>query len=383
MASSIDTGPPLRLCRPMISVTFSVPTDFDLLGTEWRRLEAEADGSFFQSWSWTGCALARRFPRPLLLRAVAGGRTLALALFNRQPGLFGDTLWLGESGDPALDTIFVEHNGPLIARDAPSDLPARLFDAMCRRFGRRVVLSGIDSSQAARAFALPGTIYRQHDRPAPYADFAAIRAAGQDYDAAISSNTRYQLRRSQRRYAEAGALTVTPAADAAEAMGFLDAMGVLHQATWQGRGAPGAFANPFFRAFHGELLTRAIPRGEAEMLRITAGDEVLGYLYNFLWRGWALSYQSGFAYPGDDTHRKPGLTCHHLAILRHFAAGGPGYDFLAGAARYKSSLSNAERTLHWLETGPVWRKAALVDMLRRLRDRCRKTRGNDDVSSPD
>ncbi len=366
----------------MITVTLTAPPDFDSLGAEWRRVEAMSDGSFFTSWSWTGCEAASRFPDPLLLRAETAGRTIALALFNRTRSPFGDTLWLGESGDPALDTVFIEHNAPLITRDAPPETATLLFEAMRRGgFARRVVLSGIGDALAGRALPLRGTIRRQHDRPAPYAGFTVLRDAGQDYDSGLSFNTRYQLRRSLRRYAERGPVTITPAADAAEAVEFLDAMGRLHQATWEGRGAPGAFANPFFRRFHAELLARAVPRGEAEMLRIAAGDEVLGYLYNFLWQGWSLSYQSGFAYPGDDNHRKPGLTCHHLAIQRHFAAGGAGYDFLAGAARYKTSLANGQRTLYWLETGPIWRRGAIADKIQVLRQRWSNTRKNDDRSS--
>ena len=46
----------------------------------------------------------------------------------------------------------------------------------------------------------------QPDRPAPRLDFAPIRAAGQGWESALSANTRQQVRRSLRRYGEAGAL---------------------------------------------------------------------------------------------------------------------------------------------------------------------------------
>ena len=124
-----------------------------------------------------------------------------------------------------------------------------------------------------------------------------------------------------------------------------------------------------FRRFHAELITRAMPRGEVELLRICAGGAVVGYLYNFLWRGWSLAYQSGFAYPDGDSHRKPGLTCHHLAINRHFARDGLGYDLLAGEGRYKSSLANTSSVLSWLETGPVWRWSALAARVRSMAGR--------------
>ena len=355
----------------MLRITLAAPGDIDGVGRRWRGLEAVSTGSFFQSWSWVGCQFAARYPDPLLLVAERNGEALALALFNRTRVVTGDILWLGESGDPGLDTVFTEHNGPLVATGAPPSLPGALFDHLHAAPFRRVVWSGIDDALAARAWTRPGTIRRQADRPAPYVDFAPIRAAGQDFEASLSSNARYQLRRSLRRFAETGSVSITAASDVPEALAWLDVMAALHQKTWEGRGQPGAFANPFFRVFHAELIARALPRGEVELLRIAAGEEVVGYLYNFLWQGWSFSYQSGFVYPDGDTNRKPGITCHHLAIARHFAAGGAGYDFLAGDARYKTSLANATRRLSWLETGPVWRPTALAARIRAVLEKYR------------
>ena len=59
-------------------------TDFAALGDRWRALEAQADCSFFQSWTWTGCLAEERFPDPVLLEARQDGETVALALFNRR-----------------------------------------------------------------------------------------------------------------------------------------------------------------------------------------------------------------------------------------------------------------------------------------------------------
>ena len=137
-------------------------------------------------------------------------------------------------------------------------------------------------------------------------------------------------------------------------MAWLDALAALHQATWTGRGQPGAFANPAFRHFHRALLARAMPRGEADLLRIAAGARVIGYLYNFRHRGRALAYQSGFDYPDAGPHAKPGLTCHHTAIELARREGMDAYDFLAGGDRYKASLANAATTLHWLDMAPRW-----------------------------
>lgn len=314
------------------------------LGEEWRALEAAAEApSFFQSWSWVGCLAAERFPDPLLLRAVAGGRTIGLALCNRR----GGRLHLTESGVPRMDRLFVEHNAPLLSAEAPAGLAAGMLGAALGLPGtRRLVLAGVPPALLA---AVPGTVLRRQDRPAPRVELAALRAAGQGYRASLSRNARHQLARSLRRYGERGPVTLARAATLAEALSWFDAMVALHGADWRRRGLDGAFADPWIRRFHHALIAEAFPRGEIDLLRVAAGAEAIGYLYNFRLRGWVHAYQGGFDRAGADPHMKPGLTCHLLAIEAALAEGAATYDFLAGAARWKASLGNAVVPLAWAE----------------------------------
>jgi CelD/BcsL family acetyltransferase involved in cellulose biosynthesis len=178
-------------------------------------------------------------------------------------------------------------------------------------------------------------------------------ASGRAFLESLSANTRYQIRRSEWSFVEtSGPLRVSRAASVAEGLAFLDALAGLHQATWVRRGKPGAFANEAFMRHHRELVSRGLPRGEVDLLRLDAGVQVVGYLYNFVYRGRVSCYQSGFDYAAAGPHQKPGLTCHAAAIERYRAEGAVAYDFLAGEARYKSSLSNARAMLHWLELSP-------------------------------
>ncbi len=344
----------------MPNVTVSAPADLASVGERWQALQADADASFFQSWNWIGCLAEERFPEPVLLEVCAQGKTAALALFNRRAGWFGDELWLGESGNAELDAVFTEYNGPLIAKGAQPDLlPACLRAGLSapilgRRRGRRLILSGIDDDVLRAACATHGAIRRRGStRLAPCVDFTALPAepgpAPSGYLASLSTNTRYQIRRSERRYREAGALALERADTLAQANLFLDELARLHQATWTGRGRPGAFASPTFMRFHRTLLSRAWPVGEIDLLRITAGARVVGYLYNFRFRNRAYAYQSGFDYDVSHPHQKPGLTSHHLAIEMYRREGIATYDFLAGADRYKTSMANAGRELHWIE----------------------------------
>jgi CelD/BcsL family acetyltransferase involved in cellulose biosynthesis len=80
-----------------------------------------------------------------------------------------------------------------------------------------------------------------------------------------------------------------------------------------------------------------MPHGTIELLRVTAGADVIGYIFNLVYRGHVYAYQTGIRYE-DDGRLKPGLVSHSLCIQRHLDEGRAVYDFMAGAARYKASL---------------------------------------------
>lgn len=334
------------------------------LAESWQALEAQVPHSFFQSWAWTGCRFSERFDDPILLRARDRDATLAMALFNRRRGRLGaTTLYLGESGTAVLDAPYIEYNAPLIIPAAPASLRADLLRAARfaavngsrPAFPRRLVLSGVAPDIGAAAASCGGRVTVARAHQVPWLDLSRVRADGMGH---LSANTRQQLRRSLRRYEAAGKLGVARAVDATQAHAFLDAMADLHQRTWTRRGKPGAFANPFFARFHHELIDRAPDR--VDLLRVTAGAATVGYLHNFVHQGRVSAYQSGFDYDGADSHQKPGLTCHWLAIAMYAAEGQAIYDFLAGADRYKRSLASDEGSLSWLTISPV-----LAETLRR------------------
>jgi CelD/BcsL family acetyltransferase involved in cellulose biosynthesis len=339
-------------------ISLSGVQNFTSLETKWRDLEARSNASFFQSWTWTGCLAERRFPDPVLLEACENGRTVALALFNR----LGRTLHLGESGHGQLDDVFIEFNGVLTEAGREAQLtPACLHAARNLPFGRRrLVLSGVNSATLAAA-EQSGSVRRTRDRPAYFVDLTAGRDS---FLQRRSANTRQQLRRSDRDYAKAGDITIERAESLAQAYKFLDALAVLHQATWAARRRPGAFANPCFTDFHRTLIARGLGRGEIDLLRIAAGAQTIGYLYNFRYRGHSLAYQSGFDRANAGRHGKPGMTCHHQAI--RFAAqwGAAQYDFLAGDDRYKRSLADRAEILHWIEVASPYSPGFLLHRLK-------------------
>ena len=361
----------------MLTVTLRSPDGWDALAERWQAFEAQAACSFFQSWAWVGCLAGERFDDPLVAEARLDGAVVALALFNRGGGWPRPRrLWLNETGKPAWDAVFVEHNGILLAPSlaSPTVVEALRGCLQAALGGRVVALNGIDAAQAQAADALGAATLARQTRLAPFVDLALPGASPLGRPLApplghVSANTRQQISRSARRYAEAaGPLHLACAGSTAEAHAFLDALAVLHQETWTRRGKPGAFANPAFARFHHVLIDRT---DAVELLRVTAGGQVVGFLHNFCFRGRVSAYQSGFDYAGAPAHAKPGMTCHQLAIEHYHSRGMQVYDFLAGDDRYKTSLATGSTPLHWLTLAPRWSMPGVAGRmkagLRRLR----------------
>lgn len=359
----------------LMQVNIRLIEDPDLaeLESRWQELEQRADGSFFQSWIWTGCLIDERYPSPLLLQATLDGKLALLALFNRHRGRFQtQSLFLGESGNSALDAIFIEHNGPLVIRDfADRLLPACLarvlvsVPASSRSIGR-VVMSGVGDDVLEATRQTEGVVGIRQSRLAPVLDLRSIREKGSALLDGVSANTRYQIRRAERQYRQSGPLTIRHAQNAAESHRMLDALATLHQRTWEARGHPGAFANRDFIRFHHALIDRAMPFRAVDLLEISAGARIIGYLLNFVWRGRIYAYQSGFDYALAHAHEKPGLVCHHQAMDMYLAEGLDSYDFMAKADRYKTSFAKQGVLLHWIVLAPRWSQTGIRMRVQKL-----------------
>lgn len=316
----------------------------------WRALEAGADGSFFLSWSWIG-ALVACFGRPAALAtARRDGDVVGLALLGRRNRgrwnlLRTPSLHLNETGCPACDAVMIEYNGVLARRGEEDAVTAAVVRGLAKGGApvwREVHFSGVgpEMAECCRRQGLAVRLLRSH--AAPY-----VQLGDSDPLETLSRNARQQIRRSLRLYEERGPLTLDRAADVVEAWQWLDDLAEAHTAAWQARGLPGAFANRHFRPFHRRLIVDAFGSGAIDLLRVRAGGETIGMLYNFRHRGMAYSYQSGFRYEADE-RLKPGLVSHILAMRRYHDEGLSAYRLLAGDSRYKNTLATGKDELLWL-----------------------------------
>lgn len=343
-----------------LSVVICEADDVDAIGRQWLDLQARAGGSFFQSWAWIGTWL-RQLPPGTPVRCIRvddGERTVGLALIGlheaKRHRVLRSRQWcIAETGNPVHDALTVEHNGLLIDEQARDDVVRALCAHLSglRSACDELVVSGVDSVETPRyerAAAESGLWTRvRWSKPYYYVATADLTAAGGDYLAALSSNTRYQIRRSMREYEKVGPLSITAAQSVPQAMDFFERLIELHQAYWNARGQPGAFATEFARRFHDALIRSQSDSGSAQLLRVAAGDEPIGYLYNLAHRGTIASYQSGFRYT-DDAKLKPGLVSHALAIQSALASGAHSYDLLMGRQQYKEMLATQRGEMAWL-----------------------------------
>jgi CelD/BcsL family acetyltransferase involved in cellulose biosynthesis len=293
-----------------------------------------------------------------VLAVTDAGVTVGLGVIGRRHirrlGVLGVRgLFLNETGDAALDTLTVEHNGLLTQHG----MERPVLHAVARYLADlapgwdELRMSGVESRKAeahVESFAAAGFRgIRSIERPYFVVRLDELRREKRDYLAALSSNTRSQLRRSLRGYEAKGPVSVRVAADIDEAREYLAKLRELHQSYWSARGMPGAFATPFANAFHANLLAEGMPRGEIQLALIACPNQPIGYLYNFRHRGVVSNYQSGLVYT-DDSRLKPGLTAHHLAIESSLRSGDATYDFLMGDQRYKSNLATEEGRMRYV-----------------------------------
>ena len=308
------------------------------LEQEWRALEAQSAGEVFLSWPWIAATLIHQRADSMLARVTCGSQTIGLGLLGQRGHLY-----LNETGDAVQDRVMTEYNGLLTRQGCETEAAAAFLAGLGRR---DLILSGVRVQwrEACRNQGLKTRLLR----PPQTAPYAMLQTQPDDeLLAGLTRNSRQQIRRSLRYYEQQGPLVLERAQDAPQALDWLDRLEVLHTSSWRQRGKTGAFSDPGFRDFHRRLIAASFAEGLPDLLRLRAGEAVLGYLYTLRWRGIAAAYQSGFRFE-EDAQARPGLVAHLLAMRLYRSEGLSTYRFLAGEARYKTSLATGQDELLWM-----------------------------------
>ena len=291
--------------------------------------------------------------RPKLLRGRANGATVALALLGanetrRRRGLVRSRgLYLNETGDPRFDTLTIEHNDILVATQWEPVIWHELIAWFAGLYDQadELHLGGSLRRLPQPALGRCRAGYSETSFPSYSVDLCRLAASDGKLYPVLSANARQQLRRAVRYFERFGALRLAEAESASEALTFFDSMKALHCASWERRGKPHSFTGEFFEPFHRLLIERSFAEGGTQLLKVYAGDRVIGYLYNFRLGNRIYAYQSGF--DDADRHERPGIVTHFLAIRNAFRSGARVYDFMAGRNRLKESFATRCEQMLW------------------------------------
>ena len=372
--------PPALAGKPAWSVSLAPLHDRHALAREWRALEQISQASFFLSWHWVGTLLesAVGADAPEVLRVMNGTALRGLALLwrsqQRRHGLVHSrVLHLNETGRLEFDRLTLEHNSLLAAAGDENAVLQAAVAHLARLPGwDECSLSGVDAAVEQvlhEAAVQQGLWFRQRwAKTFHYISLDDVRRLGGDYLENLSANTRYQARRAMKGYAALGTLACQRAGSATQALAWFEELVQLHQAHWMARGEPGAFSSDFTRRFHTTLIARAWPEAAVSLLRVTAGPELLGYVYNFERGGTASNYQSGHV-AAPSNKLKPGLVVHCMAVQEALQRGLGTYDLLMGGDHFKPSLCNASGRMGWSVLQQRRLVLGIENRVRQARDR--------------
>jgi hypothetical protein len=287
---------------------------------------------------------------PDLLAFVADGEVVGCCLLVWRTqwvrGIPLRRVYLNCAGENEAESTCLEFNSLLSLPQYERRVAEALATFLRGRKWDEVLLQGAVEQDAIRILADSLGANEVTEAPAYYIEFSEFRSPPGALIARLSADTRRNIKRTQRSYEEIGGpCTLQVAHSAEEALEMLRQLAGLHQARWISRGKPGAFHSPRFTDFHEALIRQSFDR--VAMVRVQAGNTVVGLLYGLLFRGVIYFYQSGFAYIVD--HRSPGLLTLYLTISHYLERPEiRGLDFMAGNMLYKRSLARTQRPLRWI-----------------------------------
>ena len=342
----------------------------------WRSLEAHGQPSYFLSWGWIENWLAAlpadEAPALAVIRdgvEPSSAFFLAQRKLRRNLVMQSKALYFNATGSARHDGLAIEHNGMLTAPGARRSL-ASVLDLLPGQWDEAYLPAldryafddlGAPSSPLAAKYK----VHIEQEASAPFVDLEAVRTVDGGYDALLPSSTRMLLRHTR---SVLGNIEIEVAVDERQALDIYGELLRLHARRWAARGMRGAFAAPWFERFHRRLILSRLGHGEIQLVRVSSGGATLGCLYNLVYRGRVMFYQSGLA-SFDDAHVKPGYICHAAAVEYNALAGHMTYDLIGGQAAYKENLATGANRLVWLRVQrPQVRFAAVEHNVRRWYD---------------
>ena len=203
---------------------------------------------------------------------------------------------LNQPGIQEFDQIWTEYNGVLVSVGHELAINSLLVPYLLAHYaGWDELQVGAVTQELAESMHGSSELTRLNlwQSPSYGVDLKSLREHKINYLDSLSRNTRYQIRRSLKIYAEKEAVSLGFASTKDQAIAFFNEIAPLHIAKWGSGVGQSGFTNSHFVSFHLNLISSAFSKGQIDLIKVSSDDRVLGYLYNFLYRGRVYFYLSG------------------------------------------------------------------------------------------
>lgn len=159
--------------------------------------------------------------------------------------------------------------------------------------------------------------------------------------------SKQQLRQSLKEVGGLENIFIEVASDTDTALNFFQEMESLHSTKWQSVGEQGSYANSNWVHFHERIIRSLRATDELYMARVSANNQMLGYLYGHIRNNTLYMHQTGFVQSNNNKLR-PGYLCHLRAMQDAKQRGLAVYDFLPDEeTSYKKFFCDGIEPVYW------------------------------------
>ena len=319
------------------------------LADKWVALQSKADSSVFIAWFWVKQWLAQKdlsTNNCLCVEVTLGDDTVGLALFGIKTkkiflGLSFRQYYLHKSGNIKEDQTWIEHNTFLLDKNHQQQVTNEICQQLANINEIDDIKVGLSSPRFANSLNFTGFKLRTELESQGYLVDLSGCTCLDDYLASLSKNTRASIKRSIKLLNQDSPLQLTLAKGAAEKDQVFKNIAELHRIKWRTTVYGSGFDNPCFYQFHQDLIQEQNSAQNCKLYTLYQDEQALGYVY-LLTQGDKWSFYLSALHFNEDNRIKVGLVIHSLIIEQAIEQGIQVYDFLAGEAQYKNSLSNAQ-----------------------------------------
>jgi len=331
--------------------TFSTDNIKELEG-HWLHLEKHSTTGFFLSWRWISSWLNQTNSENnlMLVKAQYQNNIIGLGLFVENKiirhGFIKSTQWLlHRHGSDKKDQIWIENNDFLINNQHKKVIAYAIWQQLVEQkpdVDEFVIAMRHNSDQKKSINQLNKyTEKLLYSEKSYYLSMDELKSFDQ-YLSLLSKNTRQQIKRSIKLLKQLGDVTFNVITDEKQ-WDLLQQSKHWHVDKWQQTSTPSGFCNPLFTDFHQHLIRANHLSTQTIVASLQISNELVGCLYCFI-DGESVYFYLSNLKPMSDNRIKLGLAIHAFFIewLIENASHITKYDFLAGDARYKKSLTNKQ-----------------------------------------